>query len=107
MSSFLLDDGDIGGRWRFFTTELVCDAENDHGSEPDDPLFVEFWPIHELSPVGNETGVIANDLLKSCKYIKYGMQFVLSAFIWSHQETVPQHDILRGIVALRNSDELE
>jgi hypothetical protein len=105
----LFDDGDIRRRWRrrFFTTELVCDAENDHGSEPGDPLFVEFWPSHEISPVENETGVIAEDLLKSCKCIQDGMQFVSSAFIWSHQDSVPQHDILRGMVALRNSDELE
>jgi hypothetical protein len=57
--------------------------------------------------VESETGVIAEDLLQSCKCIKDGMQFVSSAFIWNHQDSVPQDDILRGMVALRNSDELE
>jgi uncharacterized protein Usg len=42
-----------------------------------------------------------------CKGIQDGMQFVSSTFIWSHQDSVPKVDILRGMVALRNSDELE
>jgi hypothetical protein len=74
---------------------------------PCNPLFVERWPGHEISPVGSETGVIAEDLLKSCKCIKRGMQFVSSAFVLSHQDSVSQHDILRGMVVLRNSDEVE